>query len=125
MNQDNNIDVFFEGGIFLTYITPETKKQLFNALSAEKPLSEKSCIEQFSMNYKETIAFSQQKKCSLTVCPLWFKKPVACEKMQNLYKSNKQTCAENLRAGKCQDPLMRRTLGALLFPHLYAKDKQK
>lgn len=34
-------------------------------------------------------------------------------------------CAKNLRAGKCQDTFMRNTLGAVLFPQFYAKDKQK
>lgn len=34
-------------------------------------------------------------------------------------------CARNLKAGKCRDEFMRKTLGAILFPQHYAKDKQK
>ena len=34
-------------------------------------------------------------------------------------------CARNLKNGKCQDEFMRNTLGAILYPQHYAKDKQK
>lgn len=34
-------------------------------------------------------------------------------------------CAHNLRTGKCQDEFMRQTIGAIMFPKLYGKDKQK
>ena len=32
-------------------------------------------------------------------------------------------CARNLRAGKCQDPFIKETLGAILFPQHYGKRK--
>ncbi len=34
-------------------------------------------------------------------------------------------CAYRLRTGKCCDPFIRRTLGRLLFPHHYVKQKTK
>lgn len=34
-------------------------------------------------------------------------------------------CATNLRTGKCKDEFMRKTIGAVLFPRFYAKEKQK
>ena len=35
------------------------------------------------------------------------------------------TCYKNLAEGKCCDEFIRRTLGAILFPQYYAKDKQR
>jgi len=36
-----------------------------------------------------------------------------------------RTCAHNLRCGKCHDEFIRKTLGVVLFPKLYATEKQK
>ncbi len=36
-----------------------------------------------------------------------------------------RACAHNLRCGKCRDEFIRKTLGVMLFPKLYANDKQK
>lgn len=34
-------------------------------------------------------------------------------------------CFYNLQCGKCQDEYVRRTVGAVLFPQIYANEKQK
>lgn len=139
---DNTIDVFFEHNqpnkvcnpslakaphhTYVTNISPTVKEQLFRALAPEHSLSDSCCIECFSMQYNERFVFDGGKTCSLTINPLWShksSKPLACEKMQSLFGSRMDQCACNLRAGKCRDAFMRRTVGAILFPELYAKQK--
>ena len=34
-------------------------------------------------------------------------------------------CAENIKTGKCRDEMVRDTIGAVLFPELYAKKTEK
>lgn len=36
-----------------------------------------------------------------------------------------RSCFYNLQCGKCKDEFVRRTVGTVLFPQHYAKDKQK
>ena len=49
-----------------------------------------------------------------------------CQKylLRNAMQMTKM-CARNLRTGKCADPVIRKTIGAALFPQFYGKDKQK
>ena len=45
------------------------------------------------------------------------------EHVTRLDKSKR--CFYNLQCGKCQDEYVRRTVGAVLFPQIYANEKQK
>lgn len=50
-----------------------------------------------------------------------------CDKTLNHYdaETKVEKCHELLCAGKCRDEFIQKTLGAVLFPQHYAKDKQK
>lgn len=40
-------------------------------------------------------------------------------------RTDTQTCLENIKSGKCKDKNVCQTIGAILFPELYAKKTEK
>lgn len=119
--------------IKLADISTEQAKDLEQALTAsanQQPL----CIRAMRMDIKKTIAVYQaekntDKEQSFTFHPLFnLWKPTMCgcfSALNNTPATVTRQCASNLAAGKCQDPFIRRTIGAVLFPEFYGKDKQK
>ena len=85
------------------------------------------------MNYYENITFGVIGKTTnfknLDISGMaWMdeNKTPLCQKCSDKTDREKMNiCERNLRNGKCCDPLIRRTLGAVLYPQFYANEKQK
>lgn len=92
-----------------------------------------ACIKNLNLEYTESTGFGRaiggnKRRRSLSIDGMfYFDQYPQCGKQNcNLDEEAKiKRCARNLKNGKCQDEFVRNTLGAILYPHHYAKDKQK
>lgn len=123
--------VMFAHYAYLTLMSREQKKQLMDAFAAEKAIPTDSCIKGLSWTLYEKSDLTGDLTRGLTIENLWNNntaRQLKCHS-ERIDKDNVArrycVCAENLRNGKCKDAFMRRTFGAVLFPKLYGKDKQK
>lgn len=106
-----------------------------NVVNAKIPAT--SCINSITMTYMDRISFldggrrcnRQTGRCrELEIKDLFWLSDGkfacgTCRQKNDI--AMMRHCAHNLRAGRCRDAFMRNTIGAVLFPALYAKDKQK
>lgn len=116
----------------LGYIGSDELKELMNVFNTNK-IAPNACIYSLSLSYSQKTNFgrtaignkhnrvldidgmfyyNQYPQCGKQNCPLNEEDKI-------------KRCARNLRNGKCLDEFIRNTLGAVLFPEHYAKDKQK
>lgn len=118
---------------FADTITADDARTLSNTFS-ETPMRDNVCFDQMFLNkiYRiwhangsivakkatiDILTFVENKVSSLNPTPFMG--------TRNCCDANGATCAQQIAAGKCVDKCMRDTVGALLYPHLYAKNKQK
>lgn len=99
-----------------------------------------SCVHTMSIQHLDTVnfgihPFNNKRNQSVEISNIFYftyAKP-KCIKLSRDAKLSHGTdedvkmdiCCKNLADGKCCDEFIRRTLGAILFPQHYAKDKQK
>ncbi len=113
-------------------IDDETLAKLLNAFETTTAPSD-FCLHNLDihMQYNNRI----HRNCSATgfssICALStdFNQDMLCpcdEKVNNCSQLGKSYhCAQNIKAGKCRDEYIRKTIGEVLFPQHYATDKQK
>lgn len=123
----------------VTRITTAQLKQLQESVANAK-LPTDSCISSLSVKYQDEMSFliggarynhMAKRHRTVEISNLFWPRdthitPCAPHRhpTHSLHKTMR-VCAYNLRTGKCKDAFMRNTIGAVLFPKLYAKDKQK
>lgn len=121
--------------IKLGTITLDQLTDLRKAMQQQNPDTLK-CIKTLQTSYCEkfTVApeWKQDKEITYhnyTLSPHFARLPylAPCYKIKHAQNEIEMArmCARSLCRGKCRDEFMRRTLGAVLFPQFYAKDKQK
>ena len=126
------------GWVAVGKINSMLKLNQLKKLVAGTTMPDDYCINSFMMTHEHTMSFMQpggytKKHMTYTSQMLYIKElfepdcttPCKCDNKCNDEFGRLNTCARNLRAGKCRDEFMRVTLGAILFPKLYGKDKQK
>lgn len=92
-----------------------------------------TCIKMLNLEYNEHTRFGHaigghELRRSLSIDGMfYFDQYPQCGKPNcNLSEADKiKRCARNLKNGQCRDEFIRNTLGAILFPQHYAKDKQR
>lgn len=92
-----------------------------------------ACIKSLDLNYQDNVKFgripgnSKRDRTLELDSMFYFDTTPMCGKpnckLDNTAKIKR--CARNLKNGKCVDEFIRNTLGAVLYPQHYAKDKQK
>ena len=114
--------------IKLGNITQIQAINLINILKKSSP-AKTACIKSFNAKYTYTADFDSFKKDlknygTLEISGMFYPndKP-QCTKCKNEDLAKAKCCARNLRTGKCQDPFIKETLGAILFPQHYGKRK--
>lgn len=105
--------------------------KIMNTFSTEKA-KPNACIYCLSAEYNDTVrlgrtAWHQRRYNSLNLSQMfWLDNTPQCGEpnshMDEVAKIKR--CARNLKNGKCRDEFIRNTLGAVLFPQHYAKNKQ-
>ena len=116
----------------LGYISFTELKKIMNAFSTEKAKLN-ACIYCLSAEYNDTVRFGrtawhQRRYNSLDLSQMfWLDNNPQCGNItRQLNEIAKiKHCARNLKNGKCCDEFIRNTLGTILFPQHYAKEKQK
>ena len=101
---------------------------LVNILKKSSP-AKTACIKSLNAKYTYNADFDSLKKDlknygTLELSGIFYpdNKP-QCAKCRNEDLAKAKCCARNMRAGKCQDEFIRKTLGAILFPQHYGKQK--
>lgn len=95
-----------------------------------------SCAKTISLEHRDTVnygsnPFNKRRIRTLEISNIFYfdhTTPMCAPHKRSAYTCTEQKmaiCCKNLRDGKCCDEFMRRTLGAVLYPQHYAKDKQK
>lgn len=122
----------------VTKITPAQLKQCQKAVAnARRPAD--ACPYSITVEYTDRMSFTNggmrssrlvERRRILQISDLFYSYDKSQQTkcgicMNKIEEKLTAHCARNLRAGKCQDEFMRRTLGATLFPRLYANEKQK
>ena len=92
-----------------------------------------ACIKTLNLEYSEHTGFgnvfgSNERRRSLSIDGMFYfdQYPQCGKKNCTLSEADKiKRCARNFKNGQCCDEFIRNTLGAILYPQHYAKDKQK
>lgn len=120
----------------VTSITPTQLKQLQKNI-ANATLPSDTCINSLSIKYQAEMSFLDGgarrdhitgQRHTLEISDLFYLKknaPACCTDSFITDSGFMHNCARNLRAGKCRDEFMCKTIGAVLFPKFYATQKQK
>ncbi|MBP3545382.1 MAG: hypothetical protein J6J82_03695 [Alphaproteobacteria bacterium] len=118
----------FPQTIRLGRITQSQALETIDKFRNSRP-TEKACLKSLQVNYTDIVNFESfktygKKHGVLNISGMFFPdyKP-KCAKCKNEDLAKVKCCARNLRAGKCQDEFIRKTLGAILFPQHYGKQK--
>ena len=119
-------DIFMSTNIDLGFVSPEQAHQIIDKFKTHKP-AKNACIEDLSITLEEWVHFCRhgnEHYSSLDLSGMFYPdKMPQCVKCipSDIAKAN--CCARNLRTGKCQDKFIKQTLGAILFPQHYGKQK--
>lgn len=116
--------------------TPAQAQQIMDALVANHDTAGACCIRQICAEYKNYVSLkrpvlpgvnpSLNQNASLDLTPIfYYSTKQLCYSSNHFFSDEKrmQRCARYLRDGKCTDEFMRKTLGAILFPYYYGKQK--
>lgn len=119
-------DIFMSTNINLGFVSPEQAHQIIDKFKTHKP-AKNACIKDLSITLKEYVHFCRhgnEHDSSLDLSGMFYPddKPI-CAKCIPSDIATVNCCARNLRAGKCQDNFIKQTLGAILFPQHYGKQK--
>ena len=116
-------------------LTPKQAEQIQKILTRPAFVHKGSCIQTMTLN-RYINAEIGQKPFFLYYCDdhgdfecsFYFGDTQKCVVHTNRKMTEEQQCKicrRNLRDGKCLDETMRKTLGKVLYPHHYLKNKQK
>ena len=116
--------------------TPAQAQQIMDALVANHDTAGACCIRQICAEYKNYVSLkrpvlpgvnpSLNQNVSLDLTPIfYYSTKQLCYSSNHFFSDEKrmQRCARNLQNGKCQDEFIKNTLGAILFPQHYGKQK--
>lgn len=116
--------------------TPAQAQQIMDALVANHDTAGACCIRQICAEYKNYVSLkrpvlpgvnpSLNQNVSLDLTPIfYYSTKQLCYSSNHFFSDEKrmQRCARNLRAGKCTDEFIKNTLGAILYPQHYGKQK--
>ncbi len=147
---DKNISVSFAyyapyetypNTIHLGNITLPQARKLMNAIERAHPKSD-ACIKMLSAEMTRTSAYGRRvgpttNRTGIKLDGMFYlydvtpidERHIPCMAHARRIPQNEEdmirACAYRLRTGKCCDPFVRRTLGRILFPQHYAKQKTK
>ena len=90
---------------------------------------ERSCLQRLSAIYNNKVRFSPSgikfnKSQLILDFDHYDRLPCFNESDKITQRGRTQKCTENIRSGKCTDKYVRDTIGAILFPQLYAKQTE-
>ena len=119
-------DSFMSHTYQLGFVSPEQAHQIIDEFKTHKP-AKNACIKSASIAFEEWTHFgpyNNEHFSWLNISGMFFPddKPI-CAKCIPSDIAKVNCCARNLRAGKCQDNFIKQTLGAILFPQHYGKQK--
>ncbi len=116
--------------------TPAQAQQIMDALVANHDTAGACCIRQICAEYKNYVSLkrpvlpgvnpSLNQNVSLDLTPIfYYSTKQLCYSSNHFFSDEKrmQRCARHLRDGKCTDEFIKNTLGAILFPQHYGKQK--
>lgn len=116
--------------------TPAQAQQIMDALVANHDTAGACCIHQLRAEYKHYTSLARPDSTgkngslnqhqSLDLMPtFYYNNKQLCYPSNHRFSDEKrmQRCAKHLRAGKCIDPFIRQSIGAILYPELYTKQK--
>ena len=119
----------------VTRITTDQLRRLQESIANAK-LPADSCPASLSIKYEDYISFLDGGACrdhmttryrTIEISDLFWTRDndtKPCGKCKNRTDLEQMRhCASSLRAGKCRDEFMQRTIGAILFPKFYAREK--
>lgn len=93
------------------------------------PTPQKSCPKVLSAYYSSKVAhwikWNEKNYTNELILNLEIGKCMKCQKKTSgMTQRDKETlCAENIKSGKCHDKMVCETIGTVLFPELYQKQK--
>lgn len=118
--------------------TPAQAQQIMGALVANHDTAGACCIRQICAEYKNYVSLKRpvlpgvnpflNQNVSLDLTPIFhYSTKQLCYSSNHFFSDEKrmQRCAHHLRDGKCVDPFMQKTIGAVLYPQHYVTQKQK
>lgn len=116
--------------------TPAQAQQIMDALVANHDTAGACCIRQISAEYKNYVSLkrpvlpdvnpSLNQNVSLDLTPIfYYSTKQLCYSSNHFFSDEKrmQRCARRLCDGKCTDEFIKNTLGVILFPQHYGKQK--
>lgn len=110
-------------------ISDSERTQLMDAFSQHTPALD-ACVRQMSLEFIDKTYFgrtpwAQERYRTLNLSSMFYNQMPKCGQQNcKLDDSAKiKRCARNLKNGKCQDEFIKNTLGAILFPQHYGKQK--
>ncbi len=114
---------------YLGDITNSECMQLMDTFTTQSVLPN-ACIRHMSLEFIDKTYFGrapwhQDRRRTLNLSSMFYNNMPKCGQQNcELDDTAKiKRCIRNLRAGKCQDEFIRNTLGAILFPYYYGKQK--
>lgn len=116
----------------LGYISDEDALKLLDAFNTSD-VAPNACIKTLSLALSDKVSFGHipgygARYRSLDIDGLFYydTKPQCAKTNRKMDDTSKlKYCARSLRAGKCCDEFIKNTLGAILYPQHYGKNKQK
>lgn len=108
-------------------ITESELKFLMSAFDTKS--APNACISSMNLEFSEETLFGSHSHCryrSLALSEMFSRhtKPLCCKCSDKIKETTKiKRCLNNLKNGKCCDEFIRNTLGAILYPQHYGKQK--
>ena len=96
---------------------------------AQYPTPQKSCPKVLGASYSSKVTnwikWNEKSDTNELILNLEIGKCMKCQKKTaGMSQRDKETlCAENIKSGKCRDTMVCETVGTVLFPELYQKQK--
>ena len=114
----------------LGYISDADAQKLMDTFNTSD-VAQNACIKTLSMELNDKVSYGKMpgfgmRYRSLDIDGLFYcdTYPQCTKTIRNMDELSKtKHCARNLRAGKCTDEFIRNTLGAILYPQHYGKQK--
>ena len=114
----------------LGYVTHNTIENLMNVFASATP-DKNACILSMGLQYTDRVRFGRTydagaRTPQLDLDGMFYpdRYPKCCAQKKNQTDAQKiKRYAKNLRNGKCCDEFIQKTLGMILFPEHYAKQK--
>lgn len=114
----------------LGYISDADTQKLLDAFNTTD-IAANACIKTLNMEFNDRVTFGQMpgfgaRYRSLDISGLFYldDNPQCCQTARKWNETAKlKYCVRNLRAGKCTDEFIKNTLGAILYPQHYGKQK--